>query len=145
MALINDYELHGTGVVVANAYHVITTITTEKRVADIPPPPDPRRPDGKTPRDDSDESKHVFWKAGYVGRISITVWKDKAAKDAGAAPIGFIGVASAENTHKAQIATPGKSHECYFMINVNSPKSEFEQGYEFLKTKTDYYKNAKDG
>ncbi len=31
MALIRDYELPGTGVTVANAYHVVTKVDVEKR------------------------------------------------------------------------------------------------------------------
>ena len=34
MALIRDYELPGTGLVVPNAYHVVTNVKVEKRTAD---------------------------------------------------------------------------------------------------------------
>jgi len=33
MALIKDYELPGTGLVVSNAYHVVTDVNIKKRMA----------------------------------------------------------------------------------------------------------------
>ena len=72
MALIRDFELPSTGLTAPNAYHVVKKVTTEKRLVDIPPPPDPSRPDGVTERPAND--KEVYWKAGYVGRIRIEVF-----------------------------------------------------------------------
>jgi len=83
MALIKDYELAGTGLIVPNAYHVVTNVSIEKRTADLPPPPDTSRADGLTVRDDSPGTE-VYWAAGYVATISVTVWKDKAARDSDA-------------------------------------------------------------
>ena len=49
MALIRDYELPGTGLVIPNTYHVVTNVKVEKRIADFKPPVDNSRPDGLTP------------------------------------------------------------------------------------------------
>ena len=46
MALLRDFEIPGTGVVVDNAYHLVTNVRTEKRLQDITPPPDSSREDG---------------------------------------------------------------------------------------------------
>ena len=50
MALIREYEIPSTGLTAPNAYHVIKKVTTEKRLHDIPSPPDSSRSDGTTPR-----------------------------------------------------------------------------------------------
>ena len=67
MALVREYEVPSTGLVAPNAYHVIKKITTEKRLHDVPAPPDPSRTDGVTP---TQQGHEVYWKKGYVGRIS---------------------------------------------------------------------------
>jgi hypothetical protein len=71
MALVRDFEVPGTGLVVTNAYHVIVKVNTEKRLNDIPAPPDPTRPDGITA---GDRGHEVYWRAGYVGRIAIEIF-----------------------------------------------------------------------
>jgi hypothetical protein len=68
MALISDYEIPGTGVVVPNAYHVITHLDVEKRVTASAEPPS--NYSANKPNDDSK------WVAGYYGRIVVQVWKD---------------------------------------------------------------------
>ena len=138
MALIRDYELPGTGVVVANAYHVITNVDVEKRVADIPPPPDSSRKDGLTA---GDRGPEIYWKAGYIGRIAVTVWKDAAARANNAAPLGFIGVNPTDNKYHASIGTKGMDHICKFFIDVNSTDNHITQAYNHLKS-TDYYANS---
>jgi hypothetical protein len=35
MALLRDYELPGTGLIASNAYHVVTNVKVEKRMADF--------------------------------------------------------------------------------------------------------------
>ena len=72
MALIRDFELPSTGLIAPNAYHVVTKVTTEKRLNDIPPPPDPTIPGGLTVRPADDHE--VYWRAGYIGRISICIY-----------------------------------------------------------------------
>jgi len=138
MALIRDYELPGTGVTVANAYHIITSVDVEKRVADIPPPPDSSQPNGLTA---GSRGPEVYWKAGYIGKIAVTVWKDAAARANNAQPIGFIGVNPTDNKYNASIGTPGMDHICKFFINVNSVDNHITQAYNHLRT-TDYYANA---
>lgn len=138
MALQRDYELPGTGLVVPNAYHVVTDIKIQKRVADIPSPPDSSRPDGLTVREPNSE---VYWKAGYIGEIAVTVWKDKSARDADAKPIGFIGVNPADNKYGVSIGTAGMDHHCRFFLEVPSQYSDLEQAYKHLLT-TDYYSGS---
>ena len=140
MALHRDYELPGTGLVVPNAYHVVTDIKIQKRVADIPPPPDSSRPDGLTVRDESPD-KQVYWKAGYIGEIAVTVWKDKASREANARPIGHIGVNPTDNQYNASIGTPGMDHRCKFFLEVPSQYSDLEQAYRHLIS-LDYYSGA---
>ena len=137
MALIKDYELAGTGVVVPNAYHVVTNVAIEKRMADTAPPPDPTRPDGLT-MVDRGVGTEVYWAAGYVATISLTVWKDKAARDADARPIGFIGNNPADNKYGASIGTAGMDHKCVFFIDQSSSLDHMAQAYQHLLT-TDYY------
>jgi hypothetical protein len=138
MALIRDYELPGTGVVVANAYHVVTSVDVEKRIADILPPPDSSRPDGLTA---GARGPEVYWKAGYIGKIAVTVWKDAAARANNATPLGFIGVHPTDNKYNARIGPAGSDHTCNFFIDINSADNHITQAYNHLRT-TDYYANA---
>lgn len=142
MALIRDYELPGTGVSVPNAYHVVTNVRIEKRTADIPPPVDSSRPSGFTARDTTPGTE-VYWKAGYVAEIAVTIWKDKAARDNNAKPIGFIGTNPSDNQYGVSIGTPGMDHKCKFYIDTNSSLDHMAQAYNHLKT-TDYYANAEE-
>ena len=139
MALLRDYELPGTGLVVENAYHVVTNVKVEKRVADIPLPIDTSREDGFTHSPDREHpDSHVYWKAGYLAEIAVTIWKDKAARDAGAKPIGFMGVNPSDNQYGVSIGTPGMDHRCKFMLDMNSELDHVAQSYAHLLT-TDYY------
>ena len=140
MAMIKDYEIPGTGVVVPNAYHVITNVDVEKRVADIPPPPDSSRSDGIT-GGGHPEGTEVHWKKGYVGKIAITIWKDKEARDNGVRPVGYLGVDPTDNAHEASISGDDIDHVCKFMLDIDSPDNEITQAYNHLKT-TDYYKES---
>jgi hypothetical protein len=140
MALIREYELPGTGLVAQNAYHVVTNVSIEKRTADVPAPPDPTRPDGIT-MGSREEGREVYWASGYVATISVTVWKDKAARDADAKPIGFIGVNAGDNKYGVSIGTAGMDHYCRFMLEVPSTLNHIEQAYRHLLT-TDYYSGS---
>ena len=140
MALIKDYELPGTGVIVPNAYHVVTNVTIEKRMADTPPPVDTSRPDGFTVRDESPGTE-VYWAAGYVATISLTVWKDKDARDNDARPVGFVGTNAADNKYGVNIGTQGMDHYCRFMLEVPSTLNHIEQAYRHLLT-TNYYSGS---
>lgn len=140
MALIKDYELPGTGLIASNAYHVVTNIKVEKRMADTAPPIDPTRPDGLTMGFQSEDT-HVYWKSGYTAEISVTIWKDKAARDSNANPIGFIGKNSSDNKYGVSIGTPGMDHKCVFMLEVPSELDHMAQAYRHLLT-TDYYSGS---
>ena len=137
MALIRDYELPGTGLVVPNAYHVVTNVKIEKKVADAPAPIDPTRPDGLT-MGFRDESTAVYWKAGYTAEIAVTVWKDKTARDNDANPIGFIGRNPSDNKHGVSIGTEGMDHRSVFFLEVPSELNHLEQANIHLLT-TNYY------
>lgn len=137
MALLKDYELPGTGLVVPNAYHVVTNVKIEKRMADIKPPVDNSRPDGLTVMDRS-LSTAVYWKSGYIAEIAVTIWKDKEARDNESNPIGFIGNNSSDNKHGASIGTAGMDHKCVFSLEVPSELDHMAQAYRHLLT-TDYY------
>ena len=143
MALIRDYELPGTGLTVPNAYHVVTDVRIQKRTADVPPPVDSSRPSGFTVRDESPGTE-VYWKAGYVAEIAVTVWKDKAAREADARPIGFVGVNPSDNRYDASIGTKGMDHYCRFFLEVPSQYSDLEQAYRHLLTTTYYSGSLED-
>ncbi len=140
MALIKDYELPGTGVTVPNAYHVVTNVSIEKRTIDTPIPPDPTRPNGLT-FVERGIGTEVYWAAGYVATISLTVWKDKDARDNDARPVGFVGTNAADNKYGVNIGTQGMDHYCRFMLEVPSTLNHIEQAYRHLLT-TDYYSGS---
>jgi hypothetical protein len=140
MALLRDYELPGTGLIVSNAYHVVTNVKVEKRMADFKPPVDNSRPDGLTPMDRS-AGTEVYWAAGYTAEIAVTVWKDKAARDNEATPIGFIGKNPSDNKFGVSIGTDGMDHRCVFMLEVPSELDHMAQAYRHLLT-TDYYSGS---
>lgn len=141
MALLKDYEIAGTGFIVNDAYHVIVNVTTEKKLVDVMPPVDKSRPSGYTPRDDTDESKWVYWKSGYVARIAIEVYDCKESRDLGKKPLGGFGVSPTAGSCDVELATPGKDFKIEFFIDIESVDSVITQAYNHLKT-TEYYKNA---
>ena len=140
MALVRDFEIPGTGVTVDNAYHVIVNVTTEKRLQDIPPPPDSSTKSGFT---EGERGDPVYWKAGYVGRITVEVYSSKQARDEGKTPIGAIGVNPTDVMHPdlKTVCTPGKDFKVLFFIDTDSSDSIFTQAYKHLLS-TDYYKDA---
>lgn len=140
MALIRDYELPGTGLVVPNAYHVVTNVKVEKRIADIKPPVDTSRPDGLTVVDKSSGTE-VYWKSGYTAEIAVTVWVSKDARDTDAKPIGFVGINPSDNQYGAGVGTPGMDHKCKFMLEVPSELDHMAQSYRHLLT-TNYYSGS---
>ena len=149
MALIRDYEIPGTGVVVPDAYHVITNVTTEKRLRDVPPPPDSSSETGYTERDDSDESQWYDWKAGYYGRIAIEVFASDQARRDGLEPIGAFGArptdgpSSSSIDTKDPLASRGHDFKVIFNIDPNSNDSILTQAYTHLKNST-YYSLARE-
>lgn len=143
MALLKDFEIPGTGFVVKDAYHLIVNVTTQKRLTDILPPVDNSHPSGYTPRNNGDESQHIYWKSGYIGKISIEVYDCKDSRDAGKTPLGAIGNSPTDVSIDSRVATPGKDFRVEFFIDPNSSDSILTQAYNHLKT-TDYYKDAQE-
>jgi hypothetical protein len=121
MALIRDFEIMGTGVIVPNAYHVITQLDVEKRMADR----SFQQPTGRIYQGASDLD--VEWTAGYYGRMAICVWKDAESRIANRTMLGVI---------NSEYAVPP-----VFKIDMSSTDSYLTQAYAFLKT-VDYYVNA---
>lgn len=144
MALIRDYEIPNTGMLATNAYHVIVNVTTEKRMADVPPPVDNNSPSGFTPRDES-EGTEVHWKAGYVGRITLEIYASKKAREEGKAPIGAIGLNPTDAVHPdvKTVSTPGTDFKVLFFLDPTSSDSILTQAYNHLKS-TEYYKTAEE-
>lgn len=140
MALIRDFELPGTGVTVPNAYHVVIKVDIEKRAQDVSAPPDSSQPGGfsvnhKVP------GKEIFWKAGYIGTIAITIWKDSQAREDGLQPIGFLGVSASDNKYGARLSQDDKNFQPKFFVDVESTDNYITQAYAYLKT-TEYYSGA---
>jgi hypothetical protein len=143
MALVRDFEIPNTGVTVNNAYHLIVNVTTEKRLVDVPVPPDSNHPTGLT--DGGHSGDPVYWKAGYVARIALEVYASKEARDEGKTPIGAIGVNPTDVMHPdlKTVTTPGKDFKVMFFVDPESPDSLLTQAYNHLKT-TEYYKDAEE-
>jgi hypothetical protein len=119
MALINSYEIPGTGVVVENAYHVINHLDVEKR--NTPSSNPPLNYSVNKPNPDTE------WLAGYYGRIVVSVWKDAEQKAAGGLPIGVINANNNVNP--------------VFMIDIESSDTYLAQAYKHLLL-TEYYSAA---
>ena len=141
MALIKDYEIQGTGVVVPNAYHVISDIKVNKRMAEIALPPDNGTASGLTNNGVRELDTEVHWAAGYVCRIWVTIFKDKAARDSGMDAIGYAGANSTEVQANLSIGTPGLDQRCEFMLDMASADSDLVQGYNHLKS-LDFYEGC---
>lgn len=141
MALIQDYEIQGTGVVVPNAYHVISDIKVNKRMSEIALPPDSGTPSGLTNDGVREAGTEVYWAAGYVCRIWVTIFKDKASRDSGMGAIGYAGVNATEVQANLSIGTPGLDQRCEFMLDVSSSDSDLVQAYNHLKS-LEYYEGC---
>jgi len=142
MALVRDFEIPGTGVVVDDAYHVIVNIATEKRLTDILPPPDSSTKSGYT---EGDRGDPVYWKAGYIGRITLEVYASKEARDEGKTPIGAIGANPTDVMHPdlKTVCTPGKDFKVLFFIDPESSDNMVTQAYKHLLS-TEYYKDSEE-
>jgi hypothetical protein len=122
MALIKAYELN-TGLEAPNAYHVITKVDTYKRPVDDPDPAGAR----------PENSPDYVWKAGYYGRIAVSIYASKSARDSGKDPI------AARCVHATDVPGMfrGPVHNDSFLnfgIDISSTKSVVEQAYDHLKT-----------
>jgi hypothetical protein len=122
MALIRDFEIAGTGMVVPNAYHVITQLDVEKRLADRAMP----QPNGRVYQGGQTDYD-MEWTAGYYGRMVICVWKDAASREANKNMLGVI---------NAEYKVPA-----IFRLDTASSDSYLTQAYAFLKT-VEYYAGA---
>ena len=121
MALIRDFEIANTGLVVPNAYHVITQLDVEKRMTDRSFP----QPTGRVYQGARDLD--VEWTAGYYARIVICVWKDAESRAANKNMLGII---------NAEYGVPA-----VFQLDVAASDSYLTQAYAFLKN-VDYYTAA---
>lgn len=138
MALVRDFEVPGTGLVVTNAYHVIVKVNTEKRLNDIPAPPDPTRPDGITA---GDRGHEVYWRAGYVGRIAIEIFSSQEARNGGKNPIGAISINPTDVQINGSLSSDIKEFDLNFFIDPTSQLSIIDQAYQHLMG-LEYYSGA---
>lgn len=122
MALIRDFEISGTGLVVPNAYHIIIQLDVEKRMTDRSVP----QPTGRVYQGGLQDAD-MEWTAGYYGRMVIGVWKDSASRADAKAMLGVI---------NAEYKVPA-----VFKLDTASSDSYLTQAYAFLKT-VEYYSNA---
>lgn len=141
MALIQDYEIPGTGLTATNAYFVVTDVKVHKRMSDLKPPPDTGHPSGYTNGGVWDEGLEVYWKAGYVADVHVTIWANKAARDNDQKPIGYAGVNATEVEAELHIGTAGLDQKCRFFLDMNSTDSHVTQAYNHLKS-LEYFANA---
>ena len=138
MALLRDFEIPGTGVVVPNAYHVVVKVNTEKRLNDIAPPPDASREDGLTA---GDRGPEVYWRAGYVGKIALEIFASEAARTEGKSPIGAIAINPTDVQINGVLSTDIELFNLNFFIDPTSQLSIIDQAYNHLLT-LEYYQGA---
>lgn len=126
MALIKEFELN-TGLEAPNAYHIITKVDTVKR------PSDDQDPAGARPANAPD----YVWKAGYYGKISVSIYASKSARESGKAPIAARCVypTDAPALFVGPIIT---DQHLNFTIDITSEKNTLEQAYAHLKTLAAY-------
>lgn len=140
MALIQSYEIPGTGLSAPDAYFVVTDVKVQKRMHDIETPPDESHPTGLT-NGGVHEGPEVYWKAGYVADVTVTIWSSKSARDEGKKPVGFAGSSPTEMEADLNIGTKGLDHKCIFFIDTSSPDSDVVQAYTHLKS-LEYFAGA---
>jgi hypothetical protein len=142
MALIQSYEVPGTGLTAANAYFVVTDVKVQKRMEDIPTPVDTSDPTGFTNGGVHDENiDPVHYRAGYVAECCVTIWATKEARESSNKPIGMAGAHTTEVEAELHIGTAGLDHRCVFFIDMDSGDSHIVQAYSHLKS-LDYFENA---
>lgn len=141
MALIQSYEVPNTGLTADNAYFVITDIKVNKRMQDIPLPPDSSTPSGLTNDGVREEGTELYWQAGYIADVHVTIWATKTARENGNAPIGYAGVNATEVEADLHIGTRGLDQKCRFFLDMSSDDSHMVQAYNHLKT-LDYFASA---
>lgn len=140
MALIQPYEIPNTGLTAPNAYFVVTDVKVQKRMQDIPTPPDAYHPTGLT-NGGVHEGPEVHWKKGYVATVTVTIWSDKQSREEGKKPIGFAGDNPTDMEAELNIGTEGLDHKCVFFLDMDSTDSHVVQAYSHLKS-LDYFAGA---
>jgi hypothetical protein len=142
MALIQDFVVKNTGLTVPNAYHIVTKVDVEKRVADVPDPVDTGRQDGLTNGGEQRAENEREWKKGYVAKVTITVYVSKEARENGSEPLGMIGSAPTDAPMDSDFGQLWKGYEPVFMLDTSEGAlPELTQAYNFLKT-TPYFAGA---
>ena len=140
MALIQSYEIPGTGLTAPEAYFVVTDVKVQKRMADIPTPVDTSDPTGFT-NGGVHEGPEVLWKSGYIADVTVTIWGSKSAREEDKKPVGFAGVSPTDMEADLNIGTKGLDHKCVFFIDMDSPDSHVVQAYTHLKS-LEYFAGA---
>jgi hypothetical protein len=139
MALIRDFDIPNTGLTASNAYHVVSNVKVVKRNFNVSPPPDPSREDLLTEDESNTRSDlEIYWKAGYIGHITILVYASKEARDGNKNPIGCISENLASSGVAPELYPKTVGGELQFMVDNTSTESVLTQAYNFLKT-TEYY------
>jgi hypothetical protein len=118
MALIKNYEIHNSGFEVENAYHIISNIDIVKRTSPINVSINSKDP--------------LKGQPGVIGKIFISVFPSKTAKDEGKNPIGHINSAMPEYNDVINFD---------YVIDYSSEDNITAQAYKYLKT-TEYYHDA---
>ena len=109
MALIKAIELPGTGMVLPEAYHVVSKVDTTKRFVPMPA----MRPGGDP----------LNGGVGYFGLIFLQVFASKEFRDAGKAPAFSLNPAMPESPIKL-----------FFPLDMSSNTCVYQQAYSYLKT-----------
>lgn len=117
MALIANYEVPNTGMVIPNAYHVIAHVDVVKRLKPLP--------HGGDNRNDTLQGG-----VGYVGGIYLAIYASKQAREDGLNPVAYLSQAN-----------PDKPFPTQFVLDIESTDSYLTQSYNFLKS-LEYYQGA---
>jgi hypothetical protein len=135
MALLKNYTVGDTGLEIENAYHIISKVSTEKRLTDFK---QPKLPPG-VPMTNWNRPE-INWKAGVIGKISILVYASKEDRDAGFKPLGAIVETSSDaadirlGSVDTNLYTTEKPFGLKFFIDTDSSDSILTQAYNHLKT-----------
>jgi hypothetical protein len=131
MALQKNYVIGDTGIEVADAYHIIYNVYTERRLNNCI---QPKLPSAMSPMPD------IFWKAGHIGRIAILVYVSKEDRDNGNKPIGAIVKYPSDAADRVTGAVDQNLYsttspfQLEFFIDDASSDSILTQAYNYLKT-----------
>jgi len=131
MALQKNYVIGDTGIEVADAYHIIYNVYTERRLNNCI---QPKLPSAMSPMPD------IFWKAGHIGRIAILVYVSKEDRDNGNKPIGAIAKYPSDAADRVTGAVDQNLYsttspfQLEFFIDDASSDSILTQAYNYLKT-----------